>query len=460
MRLYLKTGLLIAGALTIGIFITAAGISSAKSENPKNSVLSIGHDIYTPEMMMESAVIKPAGIPSQLRVDISYIKGSEKLKNLPVVYITDGHWRRADHKYFHYLSYKKLIPSVLVVGIGYPEGYDVQRIRMKDLVSNPSPFLKSIKDDVIPFVEKKFSCDQAKRTLVGASAGGHFSLYAFIESLRSGDVPFSGVVGSSAYLPDFDVDNITEGISAYKGSAPVFLYMSYGGSEGPSLPYADVNICEPNRKLFEAVDKLKAGKISFVHRFNPDADHYTNSRITFVEGVRLAYAKGARFPYDFNDIAYGSFRYGFDSRTEMYDWESNGALRKMVYSVKDSESSAQGAFVLETDFTKDREGGAGTTFDHVEDLSGKPISFRIHVPRSFEGKKYEALLTCMSTYGWKEDRSKPVVINKAGWITLTHKFEKTENGDARQARGFGILIRKGLSSPAVKGSLVIDEVSW
>ncbi|HNX57916.1 MAG TPA: hypothetical protein PKK43_02375, partial [Spirochaetota bacterium] len=333
-------------------------------------------------------------------------------------------------------------------------------IRYTDLETNPSPFLAAIRNSVITSVEKKFSCDPMRRVLVGASCGGHFSLYAAYEIMKTNRPLFGGFVGSSAYLPELDIDYVTGGMKEYKGGSHLFLYLSYGGKEEPSLPGAEVNIIRPNRELFGVLDSLALKNLRFVHRYNPDTDHYTNSRITYVEGVRLAFNPKNSSPHGFKDISYGTFRYGFGSRTEMYDYEYSGALRSPSYTKSDNASGAKGAVILNADFSRDREGSFGTTFDHFEDLKGKKISFRIFVPKNFAGKKYEAVITLASTYGWKGDHGDTVILDKAGWVTISHTFNTVESGDASLARGFGIIIRKGQSSPAAKGAFVVDEVYW
>ena len=460
MKSYIKSGLPVIAAAAIGICITVYGVCAAGGREQKSDDFVVGADIYSHEIVMESYTVKPAEIPSTLRIDVSYVRGTERRKNLPVVYFTDGHWRRTDHKYMHYLSSRGLIPPVLVVGIGYPEGYDIQRIRYTDLETNPSRFLAAIRNSVIHSVEKKFSCDPARRVLVGASCGGHFSLYAAYEIMKTNRPLFCGFVGSSAYLPGLDIDYVTGGMKEYRGDSRLFLYLSYGGREEPSLPGAEENIIRPNRELFGVLDSLALKNLRFAHRYNPDTDHYTNSRITYVEGVRLAFNPEDTSPHGFRDLSYGTFRYGFDSRTEMYDWEYSGALRNSSYAASDGVSGAKGAVILNVDFSRDRKGSFATTFDHFENLKGKKITYRIFVPENLAGKKYDAVVTLASTYGWRNDHGEAVLLDKAGWMTVSHTFDTVESGDASLARGFGLVIRKGQSSPAVKGSLVVDEVVW
>ncbi|HEY1405501.1 MAG TPA: alpha/beta hydrolase-fold protein, partial [Spirochaetota bacterium] len=409
-----KVGFLVAAIVAIGaVFSIVGGYAAADKEKSGDSFV-VGEDIYDQDMVMESVVIPSKNIDSKIRIDISYIKGTERLSNLPAVYMTDGHWRRIDHKYIHYLSKRKLIPPVLVVGVGYVEGADIQRIRITDLVVKPEPFLTALRDEVIPLVEKRFSCDQNKRILLGASAGGFFSVYSFFENLSSNRVVFTGFVGSSAYFPSLDPSYFCEGVGKFKGNVPVYLYLSYGGQEDISLPaLQNVNdrISAPNKLLFDTIEKLAVKNLVFVHRFNPETDHYTNTRVTYVEGTALAFANGPRVKESFRDLSYGTFHYDFNSPSEMYDWESSGAVRQMTYAAKDPSSGGSGCIVMNGDFAHDDSGRFGTTFDHFEDLYGKTISFRLYVPQTMVGK-CTAVFTLASTYNWKEDIGEPVTIDK------------------------------------------------
>ncbi len=127
----------------------------------------------------------------------------------PVVYLLDANW------YFGTVNDTIRImvrggntTDAIVVGIGYPEDPDFQEAireqharRCMDLtpirsestekgwgerVKRPSPtgdavnFLKFIKNELIPMVEKEYQVDPSKRTLAGHSQGGLFTAFALL----------------------------------------------------------------------------------------------------------------------------------------------------------------------------------------------------------------------------------------------------------------------------------------
>jgi hypothetical protein len=129
----------------------------------------------------------------------------------PVVYVLDGNW------YFGMVtdmtrpvSWCGSTTDAMVVGIGYPEyndpiesfresftrrNQDLTPVRdeneeksMEEQHKRPAPmgdaggFLKFIKDELIPFIEKEYRADPSRRILVGHSYGGLFALFGLFEA--------------------------------------------------------------------------------------------------------------------------------------------------------------------------------------------------------------------------------------------------------------------------------------
>ncbi|NUU68834.1 alpha/beta hydrolase [Enterobacteriaceae bacterium BIT-l23] len=78
--------------------------------------------------------------------------------------------------------------AILYVGIGYPEGVDVQAARTRDYTipaegaeyeggGGAEAFYDFIATQVKPWVESAYAIDTGKQTLAGHSYGGHFVLY-------------------------------------------------------------------------------------------------------------------------------------------------------------------------------------------------------------------------------------------------------------------------------------------
>ena len=122
----------------------------------------------------------------------SYAANPER--RYPILYVTDGYW---DYKLLKSivggLVYDKVIPEIILVGIGYPgEAPDYGRLRRWDLTpvsdspeddanlgesGHAAEFLDVLERQIIPFVEGRYRVDSSYRVLGGSSLGGLFALY-------------------------------------------------------------------------------------------------------------------------------------------------------------------------------------------------------------------------------------------------------------------------------------------
>jgi predicted alpha/beta superfamily hydrolase len=164
----------------------------------------------------------------------------ETSKTFPVVYLIDAQWD------FPLVSaiygeqyYDGFMPAAVVVGItwsGKNPGYDSLRARdfTPTTMSQPSrfgnapDFLKSIKNEIIPYIKKNYRVT-SNRTLIGSSYGGLFTLYTLFTETN---VFNQYILTSPAILFDNGVISKIEREYAEKNSKlPVRLYIAYGGYE-------------------------------------------------------------------------------------------------------------------------------------------------------------------------------------------------------------------------------------
>ena len=120
-----------------------------------------------------------------------------------VVYIND-----ADTKFIHFVESLRLFErrpdtpqagAVLLVGIGYPEGFDVGTERAYDLTPSPKDnsgepgtggaagLLDFINDELKPLLEERYGIDENREAIYGHSFGGLFGLYALFSRPDSFD---------------------------------------------------------------------------------------------------------------------------------------------------------------------------------------------------------------------------------------------------------------------------------
>ena len=425
-----------------------------------NKPFKVRHDIYDFNITMESFIIKPQNTYTELQVDLSYLPESKNLKNLPVVYVTDGQWRRMDHKYIHYLTYRKIIPPVIVVGIGYPEKYNPDQFRFFDLFLNPDNFLKIIKQEIIPVVERKISGDPKKRIIFGASLGGHFVTHAFLKNSLDKDATFWGYIGSSPYLlgPGAKVFETAQKLASQKRVIKSQLYLAYGEREGQE----DYHI--PNNTIFKILENKNLQDFNFIHHVYPDSDHFTNTRLTLIDGLRLFLAEEHNRGIGAIDLNYGSFQYDFKTTTQYYDWQTN-VFAQNSYSTDPKYSSDQhpGSFKVAADFNNYNSLNFNTSSVFFENFADRELEVSIYVPEDLAQIGYTLQFLIYSTFTseWIMDTSEKFPLIKSGWNTFKYKWRgNVTHGNADCIRGFGVMITRSETAPVWKGELYFDGIKW
>ncbi len=420
----------------------------------------VDYDVYDFNITMESFIIKPQNTTTEFQIDISYLPESKNLKNLPVIYVTDGQWRRMDHKYIHYLTYKKIIPPVIVAGIGYPEKYDAGQVRIPDLLLKPENFLKAVQKEIIPMVERKISSDPQKRIIFGASCGGHFVAYAFLKNSLAKDATFWGYIGSSPYLlgPGSKVLDLARELASKTRVITSHLYLAYGELEGQEDYHT------PNDTLFKILESKRLKDFRFLHHIYPGSDHSTNTRLTLIDGLRLLLGDRNHRGIGAIDLNYGTFKYDFKTTTQYYDWQTNVfAQNSYAAGPKYSTDQNPGSFKVAADFTKYNSLNFNTSSVYFENFADQELEVNIYIPEDLAQLGYSLQFLIYSTFSapWITDTSENFPLQKSGWNTFKYKWRgKVVHGNADCIRGFGVMINRPETAPTWKGELYFDGIKW
>lgn len=215
-----------------------------------------------------------------------------KDKKYPVLFVLDGQWdfKLMDSVYGG-LYYDKFVPEMIIVGITYTgEKADYNVLRAMDYTPSPrkdlrgsgdaAKFLAFIKKDLIPFVEKNYNADPAKRVLLGSSFGGLFTLYAM---LTEPGLFMGYIAGSPAVSYD---DNYAFGQEAKyfethkELSARVFI--AVGGSEG---------LTEPVKNFVQILAGRKYTGLKLETRVIEGERHAGNKPEAFNRGLRFIFSE-------------------------------------------------------------------------------------------------------------------------------------------------------------------------
>ena len=114
--------------------------------------------------------------------------------------MTDGVWRLSDHPELRPLMTSGQIQDVILVSIGYPNTYNYDVIRKRDLQTNPDSFLHFIVDNLIPYLEEIYSVNPENMTLTGHSLGGYWAYYALLQIIILAVLPCGQILTANSCL--------------------------------------------------------------------------------------------------------------------------------------------------------------------------------------------------------------------------------------------------------------------
>ena len=167
-------------------------------------------------------------------------------KSYPVVYLLDPYLYIDSLKSIasQYKDENK-INDIIIVGIDYTDAnpniarvndYYYPSATAQEIIDagittgGGEKFHTFMKNELIPYIEAKYSCDTTQRTLMGHSAGGYMPLYSLFVHYKDSTTPFTNFVAASPGI--FWADGYIIGqetlTSASNSTINAKLYMSYG----------------------------------------------------------------------------------------------------------------------------------------------------------------------------------------------------------------------------------------
>lgn len=165
----------------------------------------------------------------------------DKTKSYPTLYVLDAQWDfPLVYSIYGELYFDGMVPGMVTVGITWGgENPNHDSLRAQDFTpsnnmeipqSGGGPkFLKFIKEELVPFIESRFSVSKDDRTLMGSSFGGLYTLYSLFTETELFD---KYILTSSAI--DWDNGSIYKTEKIYyenHTSLPIKLYMTMGALE-------------------------------------------------------------------------------------------------------------------------------------------------------------------------------------------------------------------------------------
>jgi predicted alpha/beta superfamily hydrolase len=205
-------------------------------------------------------------------------------KTFPVIFLVDAQWDfPLTQAIFGEQYYDGFVPAAIMVGItwgGVNPNYD--SLRARDLTptnvkqmpqSGGGPkFLKFIKDELIPYVESKYRATKNRRTLMGSSFGGLFTLYALFHETGSFD---RYVLTSPSLGWDNEILYTYEKEYAAKNTQlPVKLFIGVGGLEGGGAAELQKFVAQLKSRNYKGLE-LETRVIEGIGHSGSKAEGYT-----------------------------------------------------------------------------------------------------------------------------------------------------------------------------------------
>ncbi|MDO1449850.1 alpha/beta hydrolase-fold protein [Rhodocytophaga aerolata] len=263
----------------------------------KNAFVEEEDQETAPTLRMHSAVVNDS-FSLFIRLPRGYERN--KKKNYPVIYQLDA------NAYFDQVSYAvgqlskkgKLAIEPIIVGIGYANAYVMDSLRIRDYTfpqvhssqglpmgGGGDKFYTYITTELIPYIDTHYRTDTNKRTLMGHSLGGYFTLYSLWRDLNQERL-FNAYVAASPSLAyaDFYLIKAFEMLPlSKKGESRPEVYMTMG----------EMEMQQDVEEGFKHLDQMlnKKDVVELKTKILQGVEHMSTAIPSFEEGIELMLIK-------------------------------------------------------------------------------------------------------------------------------------------------------------------------
>lgn len=206
----------------------------------------------------------------------------------PVLYLLDGDISfNMATSIIRYMQYGSYLPDLIIVGIGYgtmmsdeeknfrERDYSISHIDQLPISGKGENFLKFIKNELIPFVEKEYRVNSDK-TLSGFSLGGLFTIYTL---LNEPELFKSYIAGSPYLFKDINLLIKMQGIINFQEKKKLFI--SLGEQETIEEYFSPVG------KLMERLNNKSNIQTKF--EIFKNGTHFTTPSEALVYGLKFIF---------------------------------------------------------------------------------------------------------------------------------------------------------------------------
>ena len=224
----------------------------------------------------------------------------------PIVYVLDA------NIYFDIIGttinkYNELglVPSVILVGIGYKDFQTLDSLRNRDdtypianaeyemtVSGGADKFLRFINTELIPNIDKQYKTDTTKRVLMGHSLGGYFASYALLQNILGRQNTFSGYIAASPslhYNKYYLLDQFKTADQQQSGHNKVKAYFTFGeleDKEDKDEPNAK-KVGEIAKELTTLLAEKHSKSLDFKCAIFSNLEHMDTPIPSFIKGLQL-----------------------------------------------------------------------------------------------------------------------------------------------------------------------------
>lgn len=182
----------------------------------------------------------------------------------------------------------------MFVGISWQKGHTPSLSRQRDYTPTPSSpgfkdpsgeaarHLAFIRDDVIPYIEQRFSTDAGNRTYIGNSFGGLFGMYIF---LVHPDMFKNYVLGSPSVWWDNKYILTLESKTKIHQNIEANLFISVGAHEIPAKDSPKNDMVGDAKEFHTRLKNRNFKKLNVEFRAIEHANHSTAFPTTAMQGL-------------------------------------------------------------------------------------------------------------------------------------------------------------------------------
>jgi len=260
-------------------------MQETKNSNQADSDFKLDIGVTELQGLWSQTFVYPSNIDDTFVIDVCLPSDYDASVSYPVVYLTDCYWRRGDYAAIKELYESGKTKEFILVGIGYPDDYDFDTIRQRDLLREPDKFLNMIVNGVIPYIESNYKTDQDNRTFCGASFGGYFMVYSLLQSNGlTKDIFKNYILASPTFWESTDGKLLTDYESEYAENTDTLkanVYLTVGGLEGA------YDFLQPIQDFVDTVTGRNYKDFNLTYKVYEGKDHYTVWVPSLLDGLTM-----------------------------------------------------------------------------------------------------------------------------------------------------------------------------